>query len=141
MKLSAKTRYAVRILFELSEAKGPLSSAALCERTGISLRAVENVHAVLKSRGITDAVVGAKGGLILLRPVEEISLGTLVECFDKGVEFSVCCGEKAYECPRRHECAVKASWSGVSRAFQRALNAISLTDLVSSADPFEKLAS
>ena len=47
MKLSPNTRYAVRLLFELDAMRLPVSISALSQRTGITLRRVENVHTVL----------------------------------------------------------------------------------------------
>ncbi|MDL2280219.1 Rrf2 family transcriptional regulator [Desulfovibrio sp. OttesenSCG-928-G11] len=129
MKLSAKTRYAVRLIFTLAGAGEPVPIAILSEKTGLSPRTVEQVHGVLKSHGITDAQVGARGGLVLLRPVKDIRLGSLVECFDKGVELSVCCGEKSQDCPRRHKCGARAAWAALSLDVQRLLDEVALADL------------
>lgn len=130
MKLSPNTRYAVRILFELAELRDPVSTAFLSEKTGISLRTVENIHAVLRQRDITSGTVGARGGLQLLRPLSEISLGRLVELFDDGVEFAVCCGDKSNECPNQSECEIRAAWNTVSSAVQAQLDAVSLESIL-----------
>ena len=65
MKLSSNTRYAIRILFELHLAKGPVSIAALSELTNIGLKTVENIHAVLRQNDITASIIGAYGGIRL----------------------------------------------------------------------------
>ena len=130
MKLSPNTRYAVRLLFELDAMRIPISIASLSERTGITLRTVENVHAVLKQHGVTDATVGPKGGITLQRPLSDISLGQLIEWFDEGVEFAVCCGEKANECPQQNSCETRAVWRGISAEVQVALNAFSLAEIL-----------
>ena len=130
MKLSPNTRYAVRLLFELSAMRLPVSIAALSMKTGIALRTVENVHTVLKQHGVTDASVGPKGGIVLQRPLAEISLGQLVEWFDDGVEFAVCCGEKANECPQQGVCETQAVWRGISGEVQKSLNMFSLADIL-----------
>lgn len=130
MKLSPKTRYAIRLLFELHAAHGPLSTASLSERTGLSFRTVEKIHAVLKRHGATEASVGARGGISLRRPLDGISLGHVVEWFENGVAFNVCCGEKAYECPQREVCANSVMWRHVSQRVGDALHDISLAKLV-----------
>ena len=130
MKLSPNTRYAVRLLFELSAMRLPVSIAALSMKTGIALRTVENVHTVLKHHGVTDASVGPKGGISLQRPLEEISLGQLIEWFDDGVEFAVCCGEKANECPQQNFCETRTVWRGISGEVQKALNLLSMADIL-----------
>ena len=130
MKLAPNTRYAIRLLFELEAAGGPLSISALSRRTGLSFRVLENIHAVLKQNEVTDAMVGAKGGIVLRKPLGEISLGQVVAWFENGVQFSVCCGEKAYECPQQDGCATRSSWRSVSEKVQDALDGISLKEIV-----------
>lgn len=129
MKLSTNTRYAVRILFELTDAGRPLSISALSKKTGLSFRAVENVHAVLKRNGVTKGTVGAGGGITLRKSLAEISLGQLVSWFDSGVEFAVCCGEKGNDCPQQDNCMTRAAWLGVSDKIQSALDQVWLADV------------
>ena len=64
MRLSTNTRYAIRIIFELHLANAPVPIAALSEQTNISQKTVENIHAILKSNGITEAIIGAHGGIL-----------------------------------------------------------------------------
>ena len=129
MKLSSNTRYAVRILLELWDAKTPVSIAPLSDKTGIALRTIENVHTVLKLHGVTDATVGAKGGIRLERSLDEVSLGQLVEWFDEGIEISVCCGGKANECPRQISCQTRAVWHDVTERLRATLDAISIGEI------------
>lgn len=126
MKLSPNTRYAIRLLFELKGSEQPASTAYLSEKTGIALRTVETIHAVLRQGGVTAGTVGAKGGITLIQPLETISLGRLIELLDNGVEFAVCCGEKSNECPNQKTCPIRAVWNAVSFAVQKQLNAVSL---------------
>ena len=126
MRLSPNTRYAIRILFELSGKAKPVSASYLAEKTGMSLRTVENIHAVLRADSLTSGTVGAKGGISLHVPLHKISLGKLVSLFDNGVEFFACCGDKANECPSRTECGIRNVWKTVSQNVQSHLDAISL---------------
>lgn len=130
MKLSPNTRYAVRLLFELKGLDQPVSTAFLAEKTGIALRTVETIHSVLRQNGITAGTVGAKGGIMLTVPLRDISLGRLISLLDNGVEFAVCCGEKANECPNQGVCEIRAVWDGVSAGVQRQLDAISLESIL-----------
>lgn len=130
MKFSPKTRYAIRILFELGEAQGPLPAAVLSERTGLSFRVVETVHTVLKRHGVTTARVGSRGGISLSLPFDDISLGNVVRWFDSGVELGVCCGDKAHDCPRQEVCVTRRMWQAVSRKIEFALDTILLRDIV-----------
>jgi len=130
MKLSTNTRYAVRILFELQSFHEPVSTSWLAEKTGLTLRTVENIHAVLKRSGITSGTVGARGGIQLVKPLADISLGALVALFDGGVEFAVCCGDKSNDCPNQDGCEIRSVWRTVSSAVQKQLDAVSLDSIL-----------
>jgi Rrf2 family iron-sulfur cluster assembly transcriptional regulator len=129
MKFSTNVRYAVRVLTKLHQAKGKLPMAALAERAGISLRTMENIHAVMRENGITKGVVGARGGIELALPLSGVSLGTIVKLFDKEVDFSVCHGNKTNDCPNLQFCPRRAKWLGVSQKIQDALDNIFLDSL------------
>ncbi len=130
MRLSANTRYAIRVLFELNGLPEPVATAFLAEKTGMTLRTVENIHAVLRREGITAGTVGARGGITMVVPLETVSLGRLVSLFDGGVAFAVCCGDKSNDCPNQSECGIRNIWKSVSRDVQRHLDAISLATIL-----------
>ena len=101
MKLSTHTRYAIRILFELHLARGPISIAALSELTNIGLKTVENIHAVLRQNDITASIIGAHGGIRLNKPLSAISLGQNV-------------------------CETRSVWKTISGQIQKELDTVSL---------------
>lgn len=112
-----------------------MSISNLSRKTGIALRTVENVHSILKQHGITDGAVGAKGGISLVIPLTRISLGQLVAWFDEGVEFTVCCGDKANECPQQDVCPTRSAWQAVSGRIQASLNEVLLSDILHQFSP------
>ena len=126
MKLSTHTRYAIRILFELHLARGPISIAALSVLTNIGLKTVENIHAVLRQNDITASIIGAHGGIRLNKPLSAISLGKMIELFDEGVRFVVCFGEKSNDCPRQNVCETRSVWKTISGQIQKELDTVSL---------------
>ena len=130
MNLSTGTRYAIRLLFELREPGPPVTIAQLSEQTGIALKTVEKIHTVLKQNGITDALAGPRGGIALLVPLAEISLGQMIALFDDGVRFGVCYGDKANECPNQKDCLISSAWGSISKMVQEGLNIISLWSIL-----------
>ena len=130
MKLSTNARYAIRVLFELAEVTKPISIANLSEKTGITLRTVENISTVLRTHAITSSIVGAGGGILLQTQLKDISLGQIVTFFDEGIDFAVCCGNKANDCPNQSTCKTRAVWQGVSAKIQAELDAIALDTIL-----------
>lgn len=130
MRLSANTRYAIRVIFELAMAEGPVPIPALSEKAGIAQRTVENIHTILRQHDITASTIGAKGGIHLAVPLAEISLGRMVALFDDGVEFAVCFGNKSNDCPRQLVCDTRSVWGTVSKRIQQELDAVSLDSIL-----------
>ena len=130
MKLSAPTRYAIRILFELSECSHKATLGWISERTGISFKVVEAIAATLRQHGITASSAGPRGGISLVAPLAEISLGQVILLFDEGVEFAVCCGDKSNDCPQQNVCETRAMWRGISGRIQAELDKISLAEVL-----------
>ena len=64
MRLSARSRYAVRLLIELAQCDPeiPTSAAVLAERTDITPLFVEQLLKPLRKAGLTKSVRGATGG-------------------------------------------------------------------------------
>lgn len=130
MKLSTNTRYAIRIIFELHIAKGPVSIASLSELTNIGLKTVENILSSLRQNGITASIIGAHGGIRLNKPLSDISLGKIIALFDEGVRFVVCFGEKSNDCPRQNICETRSVWKTISTKIQKELDNVSLESIL-----------
>ncbi len=126
MKLSTNTRYAIRILFELHLAKGPVSIASLSELTNIGPKTVENILVTLRQNDITASIIGAHGGIRLNKSLSDISLGKMIALFDEGVRFIVCFGEKSNDCPRQNTCETQSVWKTISGHIQKELDTVSL---------------
>ena len=131
MKLSARSRYASRILLELAKHNGsaPISAAVLSQHTGVSVQFVEQILKPLKQHGFTKSVRSAAGGHRLARPAEDITLGEVVRLMEGGIHLTVCCGEKANNCPRKEGCLTRRAWLQVSNSLERELDSITLAGL------------
>lgn len=132
MKLSARSRYAARILLELARHKAgtPMSAAILSQHTGVSVQFVEQILKPLKQKGLTKSVRGASGGHRLAKQPDDITLGEVVRLMEGGIQLTVCCGDKAGECPRKDGCLTRKAWVQVSRTLERELDSITLSNLL-----------
>lgn len=132
MKLSARSRYAARILLELARHNGsaPMSAATLSQHTGVSVQFVEQILKPLKQSGLTRSIRGAAGGHKLARVAESITLGEVVRLMEGGILLTVCCGEKANTCTRKEGCLTRKVWVQISQSLESELDAISLASLL-----------
>lgn len=138
MKLSARARYAARLLLELAATDDgqPIRSAALSERTAISVQFIEQIIRPLKKAGIIDSVRGAAGGYLLKRPAAGISLGEIVRIMEGGIKLAECCATPE-NCERASKCKTRDAWARASKALEEELDAVSLTDLLDDPDSLQ----
>jgi Rrf2 family protein len=84
MKISKKTDYAFRALFTLVEhyGRGPIPIRELARRNDAPKRFLEHIMLDLKAKGWVDSVAGVRGGYVLAKKPEQISMGEVVRYFD-----------------------------------------------------------
>jgi DNA-binding IscR family transcriptional regulator len=61
-------------------------------------------------------------------------LGEVVRLMEGGITLTVCCGEKANECPRRDGCLTRRAWVQLSTVLEKELDSISLANLLQHGD-------
>ncbi|MDR0826653.1 MAG: Rrf2 family transcriptional regulator [Desulfovibrio sp.] len=130
MHLAVNTRYAIRLIFRLSSADSPVCIADLSEQIGLTTRAGENVHTVLRRHGITEGTIGPGGGIRLRKKLSAISLGHLMKYFADGVNLRDCLLKASDRCPQEKSCAARSEWHGISERLQSFLDNISLADIL-----------
>lgn len=131
MKLSTRTRYAVRAMIELAqnETSRPLQLKIIAERQDISVKYLEQLMAVLRSAGLIRSVRGSKGGYVLSKAANQVRLSDILHCLEGSVT-TVECVEDSQSCVRAAECAARQVWVKVQRAIEEVLQSITLQDVV-----------
>jgi Rrf2 family protein len=84
MQLSMKTDYALRALFTLVEHHGgqPIPIGELARRNDVPKRFLEHIMLDLKEKGWVESVAGKRGGYLLAKSPERITMGEVVRWFD-----------------------------------------------------------
>ncbi len=88
MRLSTKTRYGVRAVFDIAfhNQGGPTQAKDIARREDIPLRYLEQIFQDLKRAGLVDSKRGPRGGYYLRKPPEEIKLGDIVRALQGPIE-------------------------------------------------------
>lgn len=131
MKLSTRGRYGVRALLELAMGYkgGPIPINKLAERQEISAKYLEQLLIPLKAAGLVNSVRGARGGYVLARDPQKITLYDIVSVLE-GPVVVVDCVENPDYCDRVGGCVVHLLWDEMSTLMQNFLTSICLADLV-----------
>lgn len=84
MRLSTKTLYGTRLLFELAMSynKGVMRLGDMAKNQGLSEKYSEQIISLLKGAGLVLAQRGAEGGYSLSRPAYSISMKEIVETLE-----------------------------------------------------------
>ncbi len=84
MRVSKQTDYALRALFTLVEhyLGSPISIRELARRNDVPKRFLEQIMLKLKTQGWVESTAGIRGGYVLARSPEKITMGEVVRYFD-----------------------------------------------------------
>ncbi|NNL43676.1 MAG: Rrf2 family transcriptional regulator [Desulfobacterales bacterium] len=131
MKLSTRSRYGTRMMADLAEHydQGPIQIGSIAQRQGISVKYLEQLIIPLKKSGFINSIRGSKGGHMLSRPPDEITVGEIVKVLEGGVDLTGCIQEKGL-CERSGYCLVRKVWQETSEAIYKILYSKYLTDVI-----------
>ena len=131
MKLSTRSRYGTRLLLDMAQnyQGGPLHLTSIANRQGISVKYLEQIIIPLKKANYVKSVRGPKGGHVLARPPEEITVGEIVALLEEGATLTECT-ERAAVCERSPTCPTRLIWKEAAKAMFDKLNTITLADLL-----------
>lgn len=137
MKLSARARYATRILLILAENTNAIvNTTILSEQTGVSVQFIEQIIRPLKQGGLVTSTRGVAGGHELAKSADAISLGDVIRAVEGNIDLTQCCDDAfAADCPRSKDCPTRPAWLRISQALERELDSISIHDL--NTQPFQ----
>ncbi|MBN1807515.1 MAG: Rrf2 family transcriptional regulator [Planctomycetes bacterium] len=132
MKLSTRSRYAVRVLVELARRYGmgmtPLADIAGGQ--GLSPQYVDNILRRLRSAGFVELRRGAGGGCRLARDPALVSAWDIVrEVEDFALAPCSPSVSSSPPCPRASECSARFLWDGLEQALRQHLSSVTLLDL------------
>lgn len=135
MKLSTRTRYAVRAIIELAQNDNntPLQLKIIAQRQDISVKYLEQLMAVLRTGGFVRSIRGSKGGYVLAKAPDQIKLNEVVHQLE-GPVTTVECVEDEDSCMRSADCAARSLWMQVEQAIEKVLQSVTLQDLVDRAN-------
>jgi Rrf2 family cysteine metabolism transcriptional repressor len=133
MLLSTRGQYGTRAMIELGLAHGgpPVLLRDIARRQDISLKYLERVMGRLRSAGLVRGIRGARGGYVLTRDPEEITLREIVEALEGTLMILPGCdGVKVLARDEPCGCAMGTAWRKTRDAILEALESTTLGDLV-----------
>jgi len=139
MRLSTKTRYGVRAVFDIAYHASPDGSAAqakdVAERQGIPLRYLEQIFQDLKKAGLVESKRGPRGGYTLRRDPADIRLGDVVRALQGPIESMIVVEDEPRRGRGRGARAVtSALWQDLADHVSAWFDRVTVLDLVKRAE-------
>ena len=131
MKLSTRSRYGTRMVLDLARRfdEGPVRIGDIAEREGISVKYLEQLIIPLKQANFIKSVRGPKGGHMLSRSPETITVGEVVKVLEGGTNLTACV-ENPDKCERSPDCVTRDVWEVASKAMYDKLDSMTLAGLL-----------
>ena len=131
MKLSTRSRYGTRLILDMARhhGKNPIQLGEIARRQNISLKYLEQIIRPLKRANYIKSFRGSKGGHVLNKPPEQITVGEVVALMEGG-SFLTFCAKNPKACDRSDRCPTRFLWIEASKAFFARLNQITFADLM-----------
>lgn len=132
MKLSAKGRYAVTAMVDLARVydSRPVSLSDISLRQNLPLQFLEQLFSKLKKAGLVESVRGQKGGYVLSKTAESISVAAIVEAVQESVKTTACVPGSLSGCQgTSSRCLTHDLWASLEHQIQYYLSSISLLDI------------
>jgi Rrf2 family protein len=144
MMFSTKAEYGVRVMVELARRAGgePIPLAEIAAHDGLPLAYLEHLVARLRKAGLVDSRRGSRGGYMLARPSNEITMAEVVEALEGSIAPIECISQAAdgsIVCSREsspdHVCPTKLLWTRVRFSIVNTLRETTLADLLTPTMP------
>ena len=131
MKISTKGRYGLRLMIELAKNfnKGPVLLKDVANNQSISLKYLEQIIILLKNSGLVISKRGKKGGYILTRSPEEITLNEIINVLEGEMNI-VDCVKFPEICDNSNSCLSKKIWDEINIKIENILKSHTLKDLI-----------
>lgn len=137
MLVSTRGRYALRIMFELTqhERGAFLPLPAIAQRQQISEKYLESIVATLVRGGLVEGLRGKGGGYRLTRAGERCSVGAVLRLTEGSLAPVACLGGADNNCPRAARCETLPMWKKLDALITGYLDGVAVADLAGEGSP------
>lgn len=131
MKLSTRSRYGLRLMFELAlgYGAGAIQLRDIAKNQSIPEKYLGKLMIQLKQASLVNSIRGAHGGYILQREPSKITILDIVKIMEGDLSI-VDCTSEAFDCCRAGDCPSRSVWCGLSNVINNYLEGIKLSELV-----------
>ncbi|HEX9916790.1 MAG TPA: Rrf2 family transcriptional regulator [candidate division Zixibacteria bacterium] len=133
MSISTRGRYGLRALLEIAQnyGSGPINIRDISKNQKISMSYLEQILHRLKKAGLIRSIRGAKGGYLLAKESNQITIKDIVKVLDGPIGVAYCDFPNLREksCIGPKVCASSILWKRLELTIDDFLSKVTLADL------------
>jgi FeS assembly SUF system regulator len=130
LKLSKLTDYATVILCYMANDVELMHAAVeIADATGINPPTVSKILKLLVKAGILSSVRGARGGYLLSRAPDKITVATVINALEGPIALTEC-SESHRHCEQASGCRIQGNWHLINQRIFNALESVTLADMI-----------
>lgn len=131
MKISAKGRYALRMMLDLAlhDTGEPVRVKEIAARQQISVKYMEQIVSLLVKAGFVKSIRGPQGGYRLTKPLREYTIGSILGLTEGSLAPVECLEDEVNQCPRAENCTTLIFWKKLDDAVRNVMDQYTLEDL------------
>lgn len=132
MKVSAKGRYALRLMIDLAEHDNGefIALKEISKRQNISVKYLEQIVVILGKGGFLRSTRGPQGGYMLTKDPSKYTAGDILRVIEGKLAPVACLEDEPNQCQRQEGCATLTFWEGLYRVINEYVDSVTLQDLV-----------
>ncbi|MCL1848253.1 MAG: Rrf2 family transcriptional regulator [Clostridiales bacterium] len=137
MKISAKGRYALRLMLDLATREdGEYTSLKdVSTRQAVSMKYLEQIVSQLCRAGYLRSLRGPQGGYRLARRLEDYTVGDILRVTEGDLSPTACLQDEYNACPNASACPTLPFWQGLYDVVNDYVNHTTLADFVNGSAP------
>jgi FeS assembly SUF system regulator len=130
LKLSKLTDYATVILSYMAKDYVNMHAALeISEETGIATPTVSKILKLLVKAKVLTSIRGAKGGYLLARSPEKITVATVINAMEGPIALTEC-GASHKNCEQATGCDIQGNWGLINQKIFNTLESVTLADMI-----------
>lgn len=133
MNISTRGRYGLRALLEIAvqSDEEPVTIKNISQRQQMSVTYLEQILHRLKKAGIVRSVRGARGGYVLARKGDKITVSQIINALDGPISISYCDSPQLKErsCIGPQACVSRILWKRLENLIEDTLSSVTLADM------------
>ena len=130
IRMTKQTDYGIVLLSRMAGVPDRLFNATeLAAETRLPQPTVSKILKLLGRAGLLDSQRGVKGGYILAREPQAITVTEVIGALEGPIGITECIDDTPGECSHEARCPVRGNWQRINEAIRQALDGINLADM------------